>query len=730
MKKLFLTLLLLTLSFHSYSGSCTLPAPAVTVTSTTACGVGLSWHKIAGVDHFDVKYKVSGTNDWLDTINVANDTFAIIPGLVAQKKYIIRVTSFCGLQKPGGSTTVNVKTSKCTPPFLNTLNVNGDSTVYISWDGCPSTSNSLRYRIAGNAVWTTKNTNSTPSVTLTGLTYGTLYEFQMKSCSSSLAQYWSPIDSFILVISIPDTFKKPNILVLLVDDGSFNCYIPNGGPSYFTSPSVNRIASEGANFNNFFVALSVCNPSRATLLTGLMPNHHGVLSNSDELAASLPTIGSILQSSGYYTAYVGKFPDISSSSPRAGWNYWMVSQAGSGLHQNGNYNVNGVSKEIAGFNDYTLTDTTIRLIKSNAHKKPYLIVLAFSGVHEPFLAPPGMNGRYDTAPVTVPENFHYYPANYPAQIYDGTEFHDTASVLLSIRNDFEMLNGIDTCMQRMLATMDSLHETDSTMIVYTSDNGYLRGEHLLGGKSLPYDPSMRVPLFIRYPKWFSPASEVNSPLTVNIDLAPTILDAAGIPDTYNMDGFSLHDYYTGARDRDQFYFESSTISNVRSVRSKTYKYNKYYCTSPTEEFFNLATDPNEDTNHINTAAYSALIAEYRYKLDSLKSYWGDQANITPRPCYLVNPVYNRQSEDVQNLLLLYPDPVNDVLQIYWAGGAKNSSHVMIFNTSGTLEFETFVSEDVPEHSLNVPVKSFANGLYEVVIDPGNEILRKKFMVMK
>ncbi|MEO5674931.1 MAG: sulfatase-like hydrolase/transferase [Chitinophagales bacterium] len=728
MKKIYFILILMITGNFSYSQNCFLPKPVPQTDGPTACTIPLYWEQITGAHHYQVKYKVSGSNNWLDTINTGANTTVTLTGLLPKTKYISKVTVYCAGQKAGGTGSITVRTLACSAPVVTELTVQQDSSVYIAWSGCSPTNNSIRYRLPGSN-WTKIKTGSNSFATLSGLLYGASYEYEVKSCSMAGKQYWSQLDSFTLIIPL---LLHPNILILLVDDGSYNTYLPNGGPDWFTSPSINRIANEGVNFNSFFVTLSVCNPSRATLLTGLMANHHGLIANQDTIISTIPTIGSILKNNGYHTSFIGKYPDIYNSEPRKGWNYWMAFEAGTGLHENADYNINGVSTEIQGYNDYTLTDTAIRIIKTLYHKKPFLIVLAYSGVHEPYLAPPGMEGRYDNENITVPDNFYPYTQNYPSQLYEGSIYPTADSCINDLRNYYEMLNGIDTTVSRLFAVLDSLNATDSTMIIYTSDNGFLRGEHILHSKTKAYEPSMRVPLFIRYPQWFTPGTTITDPITLNIDLAPTVIEAAGISNTYNMDGHSLHDYYKGTLDRDEFYFQSSAGGLIRAVRSKEYKYTWYNCTQQTEEFFNLVSDPKEDTNHINTSSYQSLIAVYREKLDSFQNYWGDTINkIRKSVCYLANPVLDRMSEVVSSTSIgIYPNPASSEVQFFWKGNSKGADHVRVFNESGTIQFEIFVSDEEDQHQLTVPLNHFANGIYNVVIGNSDRFLIKNFEVLK
>src|SRR6185503_9752258 len=135
----------------------------------------------------------------------------------------------------------------------------------------------------------------------------------------------------------------------------------------------------------------------------------------------------------------------------------------------------------------------------------------------------------------------------------------------------------------------------------------------LYAKRFPYDPSIRDPLFIRYPSWFAPNSIIDNQMALNIDFLPTALDAAGIHDTsLHFDGISLHDLYTGVKNRKEFMYESlreapvGGFPTILAVRSFHYKYVFSSCQTTTEEFYDLERDSEENTNLIHSSQYAAI----------------------------------------------------------------------------------------------------------------------------
>ncbi|HUM47081.1 MAG TPA: sulfatase-like hydrolase/transferase, partial [Chitinophagales bacterium] len=121
---------------------------------------------------------------------------------------------------------------------------------------------------------------------------------------------------------------KPNIVVIMLDDARYDMFAPNGGPSFFQTPSVNRIAEEGANFRFTGVTTSLCAPSRASIYTGLYAHHHGTVDNGTSPKAGLPYISSILQDNGYKTAFLGKWLlDFHLPDDPIGFDFWGITDS-------------------------------------------------------------------------------------------------------------------------------------------------------------------------------------------------------------------------------------------------------------------------------------------------------------------------------------------------------------------------------------------------------------------
>ncbi len=710
---------------------CSAGAPVLSVPVKTACSVTLAWPPVVDAATYEVKYKISGADNWLDTINIGNATSYTVEGLLSSTKYKFKVTPYCSNGDAGTSQSLTSKTKSCTPPSVASVSVNADYSVFIDWDGCASNYNAVRYRLSGELAWISINTNDVSEGTITGLTQGAVYEYQVKACSSGASQNWSAVESFTVILP---SGVVPNIILIVLDDARYDVYPPSGGPSFFTGPNISRIANEGATFKNFFVTLSICNPSRATILTGLFPDHHRVRANKDSLDISIPTIGSILHDHGYYTALIGKYPSISSASPRPGWDYWMASVAGGGEHQDGDFNINGTVKEILGYKTDVLTDSALRVINSvSTTTSPFMIMIAYSAPHEVTIPPPGKEGIFDNDSMPVPETFYSpYTQNYPSFLDEPKRKIPSYDSCVSLWSGmFEMMQGVDDNLKRLFDTLTALNILDNTMIMFTSDNGYLLGEHQLKGKAVPYEASMRVPLFVRYPVWFSPGTVIDNSLALNADIAPTILDAAKIPENYGLDGISVRAFATDSLHRDMFYFESGDGITLSTIRTERYKLNRYNCTTVTKEFFDLLTDPDENNNLINTASYASMIDSFEIILDSLKIAVDDTLPFKKDNCYLVNPVYQKiiyygENEDYDKGYEVFPTLSEGTFTIRFTNIAL--ANISVFNLAGQLVYSSSYSEKSDGDLLHLPLSYQPPGLYQLSIEVKGKVFDQKIVI--
>jgi arylsulfatase A-like enzyme len=271
--------------------------------------------------------------------------------------------------------------------------------------------------------------------------------------------------------------------------------------------------------------------------------------------------------------------------------------------------------------------------------------------------------------------------------------------------EFQTLAGLEDNVTTFLSFLEQRGILDSTMVIFTSDNGYLKGEHQLEAKQIAQEESIRVPLFIRYPYWFPAGTVVTNEMAANIDIPLTMLHAAGIPEHLEWMALSLKKLYDQTVQRNYFFYEyagESGSPTIRAIRSNQYKYVKHYCTNVTEEFYDLATDPKENVNLINNASFNSLISSYRFKLDSFRTAVGDYTPVM-WGVHLVIRNSPRKGDDEHEsvndrILRLWPNPATDYFLVNF-NEAGNSEDIIIDVTNvlgQRVYYKEIRATDVPE----------------------------------
>lgn len=422
-----------------------------------------------------------------------------------------------------------------------------------------------------------------------------------------------------LFISFALHAQRPNILVIVYDDARYDSFQANDSTSFFDSPAIDRIAAEGVVFQYAFPALSLCSPSRASIMTGKYPHHHGVIENKKVKNEDFPhiVVSKILHDNGYYTGFVGKY-GYKVIHADDGFDY--VLESTSDLYWNSKYYYNSVGQNvITGHKTDVITEKALEFLNSVPANQPFLLFIEHKAAHAPYEPRPQDSGIFDSSPIPYSDNMQPWVSDIPSQYVDCYSV-DTNEVKSFFKGYYELLQGAEESIDTILKFLEDSGMLDSTLIIFTSDNGFLFGEHLMEDKEVALEESIRIPMFIRYPEWFAPGTVVTTDMAMNIDIAPTILDAAGIPDTFNMDGMSMR-----TLDRKELfyeYFQRACKPTLVAVRDFNYKFVSSRCANTVEEFYDLVNDPEENTNLINDSASQSLIAIYRNKLDSLKTVYG------------------------------------------------------------------------------------------------------------
>lgn len=434
--------------------------------------------------------------------------------------------------------------------------------------------------------------------------------------------------------------EQPNIVVFMTDDQTVAEL--SGMPQTRT-----LMESKGVRFDRSYVSYPVCCPSRATYLTGQYAHNHGVMGlypptggyGRFDKRNALPVW---LDNAGYHTAHLGKFlngyGDQEPADVPPGWDDWHATvdystyqMWGYTMNDNGRMHTYGhaLEEDPALYQTDVLTSKASAIVERQARSgNPLFLSVNFLAPHHEArsiqqkthrLVRPAPRDRRAFSGARLPRSASFNEAD----MSDKPRFlqrrtHSlTAEEIAAITRDSQArraaLLAVDDGVARIIAAVERAGQLDNTYFIFTSDNGYMQGEHRVrSGKMLPYDPSTRVPLIIRGPG--IPARRVSEELVANIDLAPTILELAGATAGKTVDGRSLlpfaHDparhtkrailhetggsKYVRARDQDERTNLRRPLKRVmtyRAIRTDRWLYVRWH--NGARELYDLENDPDQ-----------------------------------------------------------------------------------------------------------------------------------------
>ena len=433
--------------------------------------------------------------------------------------------------------------------------------------------------------------------------------------------------------------NRPNILILHADQHQQTCMGAYGNAEVQT-PNMDALARDGVCYTNHFTPYPVCTPSRYSLLTGLYAHQHLGASNRCTLPAGLDTFPRILKQAGYRTAAVGKM-HFTPTYLDVGYERLCLSEQDGDGRMDDDYHRSLMAKglwdcadTLEQVNSYRMTageeywknfgsrpsdlseeDYSTPWIAARAAEEldgwtqgGNLLTVGFIKPHHPFDPPGRWAEYYDPNALTLPEgwqercpalDFAYAKGFYPNNTL-------TEKVLRQCLADYyAAITQVDEVVGQLIAQLKAKGIYDNTLIVYTSDHGeYMGFHHMMGKSNFMYDPLMKIPLLVKYPKAANIAPGRDARLCENVDLAPTLLRQAGCEIGEFMCGKALTDDAQKG-----MVFAQLGEDTQFMARSKTRKL--LYCKNPAlHQFFDLEKDPLERCNLYHDPAYQAEIAQY------------------------------------------------------------------------------------------------------------------------
>lgn len=459
-----------------------------------------------------------------------------------------------------------------------------------------------------------------------------------------------------------DSSRRPNVVFILTDDQRWDALGCAGHP-YLKTPNIDRLAAEGLLFRNHFCTSSLCSPSRASILSGLYAHAHGVRNNFTEYPASLASFPLLLQQAGYQTAYIGKWHMGENNDERRPGFDFFATHRGQGKYFDTEFNVDGTRKTIPGYYTHVITDLALDWLRNKRKgDRPFLLMLGHKAPHSFYTPEPKYENSLANVRVPYPDTAFHLDGKPDWVRQRLNTWHGIYGPLFEFRKNFPdsspegvaafenmtraywgTLRSVDDSTGQLYEELKRSGELDRTLIIYTSDNGLLNGEHGMVDKRTMHEPSIRIPLVARYPG-LTPAEHPReiTQMTLTVDLAPTILELCGIPAPQKLHGRSWAQLARGDSRgwRTSWLYEYNYekqfpyTPNVRGVRTDTWKYVHYPHGDGgpdrhKAELYDLAQDPDERVNLIEQPSAAGKLAELKAELERLLTETGASPDSMP-----------------------------------------------------------------------------------------------------
>ena len=434
------------------------------------------------------------------------------------------------------------------------------------------------------------------------------------------------------------TSSRPNLLVVVTDDQRFDS-LGCTGNRHIQTPEIDRLARDGVRFQNAFVTTPICCASRASLLTGQYARRHGIEDFVRDLTPArwAETYPALLRQAGYRVGFVGKFGvgDAASIARRASdFDFWRgrPGQAGVLFIE--------PSDPARRHTTARMGDEALEFLSGCTNGTPFCLSISFNAPHardgqaREFEPDPRDEALYaeDRLPFPASATDAEFAPMVPwvrdseARRRWTPRFANDALAQATLKDYYRLVTGIDREVGRIRAELGRRGLADSTVIVFTSDNGWFAGEHGLADKWFPYEESIRVPLILFDPRLpSSRRGRVVDALALNLDLAPTLLDWAGIPRPERMQGRSLVPWTERRAPRSwrtdfliEHHFQHASIPSSEGVRDQRWSYFRWLEPNPDrDELYDLVRDPLQQRDLMLAGPPQKVLERLRLRLQEL-----------------------------------------------------------------------------------------------------------------
>lgn len=468
---------------------------------------------------------------------------------------------------------------------------------------------------------------------------------------------------------------RPNIVFIMSDDHAAHA-ISAYGSRVNTTPNIDRLAREGMRFDNVFVTNSICTPSRAAILTGQYSHANGV-PVFNRFDSSRQTVAKLLQAGGYYTGMIGKWH---LGSDPAGFDSWEILPGQGDYFDPLLYTATGEKKYDGRYVTDVLTDLAIAFVDKRPAGKPFFLMWHHKAPHRNWVPDEAHRKQFENRWIPEPPTFwDTYVTRTDAlrenrqRVADDMTNGDlkrkppagqTGLALMKwlsekptevtieqggqpvtlrgealarwkyqryMQDYLATVQSVDDGVGRVLDHLDRTGLARNTIVIYTSDQGFFLGDHGLYDKRFMYEESLRMPFLVRWPAGIR-AGGVTRAMALNVDFAPTFLDAAGLPVPADMHGRSLLPVLRGKTPADwrtsvyyRYYHDPGHHNTAAhyGVRTLTHKL-IYYWKKNQWELFDLVNDPSEMHNVYGQQGFEKVTATLKTELARLKDALGDR----------------------------------------------------------------------------------------------------------
>jgi arylsulfatase A-like enzyme len=442
--------------------------------------------------------------------------------------------------------------------------------------------------------------------------------------------------------------RRPNLLFILSDDQRFDTMGAAGNPIIKT-PAMDALARDGVRFSNAFVTTPICAASRASIFTGLYERTHRYTFGTppirnEHLDHSYPVR---LKQAGYRTGFIGKFGvGVEPGGTDRMFDYFQP------LNRTPYFKKQPDGTER--FVEDILGDRAIEFLDSTRPDQPFCLSLSFNAPHaedndpQQYFWPKSVDHLYRDVKFPVPATmspgfFERHPEflkNTESRVRFNWRFDEPEKYQQMVAGYYRMISAIDQVIGRVRAELERRGLAENTVIVFTSDNGYFLGERGFADKWYGHEYSLRVPLVLMDPRLApSRRGTVVDAIALNVDLAPTLLECAGLPIPEQLQGRSLLPLATGKLPPDwrqdfffEHLFERHNIPKSEGVRTERYTYIRWFEQQPVvEELYAHQADFEQTENLVHEPPYAEVLAALRRRTNELRDQYGGPYVPHPKP---------------------------------------------------------------------------------------------------